>query len=263
MSDPSPETPSPEIDFEHAEIADGGQGVACATCRQPIATEYWQFLDKILCEGCRDQVGRAESAARGGAALGKSLLRGGAVAFGCGVAYAIFVGVTSIQFALITIGIGWAVGTAIQKVTGGFGTRRHQVLAVALTYFASSMGYLPAIFKGLSQSAATHQVEGAPASTATAAPSPTSAPADAPPAAPTPASAPREQGGGVGFALLVLTVFSVVFMLAAPIIEITSGFSGILGALIIFFGLQTAWRTSRGVGARLTGPYRVDRPGSA
>ncbi len=210
----APDAPAP-LDFEHAELAEPAAAhLACGICQRPITTEYWQSLGKVLCDTCRRAVAATAGAARGGPAFGKALLLGGGAALGCGIGYAVFVGVTNIQFALVTIGIGWAVGRAVQKATRGFGSVRHQVLAVALTYFASTMGYLPAIYKAIHDHAdASRQV--------------------------------------------MVAVLSAAFMLAAPFIEITSGLNGVLGLLIIFFGLRTAWRVSRGVEATMTGPHQV------
>jgi hypothetical protein len=204
-------------------------------------------------------LGNTAADARGGAAFGKAFAYGGAVAFGCGIAYAVFVGLTHIQFALVTIGIGWVVGRAIQRITRGFGSTRHQVLAVALTYFASTMGYVPSIWKAFSDGA-SHQVDAR--SAGTAAPSTAPAAPDTPPESDTPAppasdasaAAPKH---GLGASLVIIFGLTVGFMLAAPFFEIASGFSGILGLLIIFFGLRTAWQVSRGVEATITGPHRI------
>jgi len=248
-----------KIDFEKAEFAEpAGEHVACGLCKKAITTEYWQWMGKILCETCREVVRRTTDDARRSATFGKAFLLGGVVALGCGIGYAIFVGLTQIQFALVTIGIGWAVGRAIQRVTRGFGSRKHQVLAVALTYFASTMGYFPAIIKAFSESA-HHDDASAPAAT-----SPSSVPAIPDTAAPVEAP-PRPQGAerpSLAASIVVVTALSVGLMLAAPFLEMSSGISGLLGLLIIFFGLQTAWRVSRGVSAPVTGPHKVSAAAS-
>ena len=255
MSDPSstaPEAEPAKIDFERAEFAEPAAAhVACGLCKRAIGAAYFQYLGKILCDACREGVQRSIADARRGATLGKAILLGGGAALACGIGYAIFVGVTKIHFALVTIAIGWAVARVIQKVTRGFGGVRHQVLAVALTYFATSMGYLPAIFEGLSNAGhATEQtVAGAPG--AAAAP------------APAPAEADGAKGGpGLLVSLAFLTAITTALTLAAPFLDLSSGFSGILGLLIIFFGLRTAWRVSKGVDAPITGPHALAPAGS-
>jgi hypothetical protein len=264
-----PEEAAAKIDFERADLGEqAGEHLACGLCTRVITTEYWQSVGKVLCEPCSELVRATAAAARRGATLGKAFLLGGAAALGCGIGYAIFVGLTQIQFALVTIGIGWAIGRSIQRVTRGFGGRKHQVLAVVLTYFASSMGYLPSVLKAFSNIAAEGSDQGAAATTAPAAPAPSSAPTAAGTAAASemPAPPPRETQpsapGGLGLAasLVLAALFATLIMLAAPILEVSSGFSGLLGVLIIFFGLRTAWRVSKGVEATVTGPYKVAAP---
>ena len=256
-----------KIDFDRAEFADAGDGehVTCGACQRRITTEYWQLLGKILCDTCRDGVRRSADDARSGASFGKALLLGGGAALGLGIAYASFVGLAHLHLALVTIGIGWAIGTVMQRVTRGFGSRRHQVLAVALTYFASSMGYFPGVINALRGSGSSAQESTAKSgATPTAAPSQTPAAAASGTAAATESPSPGAPDGkvsvanhGLLFSIAVITVVSVVFTLAAPLLDIGSGFSGLLGLLIIFFGLRTAWQLSKGVEAVITGPHRV------
>jgi hypothetical protein len=271
MSDTTPDgTPDgasepAKIDFEKAEFAEpSGEHVQCGICQRSITTEYWQCLGKILCDTCREGVRRSSEDAASGASFGKALLLGGGVAFGCGIGYAIFVGLTQIQFALVTIGIGWMVGRSIQRITRGFGGQKHQVLAVALTYFASTMGYAPAIYKAITNSAqnSEHDAETSTATPAPAAPG-TTAPTETPrsPERADPPASPSSGGGGPS--LVIALVFLVGLMLAAPFLELSGGFSGIIGLLIIFFGLQTAWRVSRGVQANITGPHKVAASGGS
>lgn len=277
----TPGEPAP-IDFDKADFAEPpGEHVTCGLCKQAILTEYWQYLDKLLCDSCREVVTRSIGAAREGATFGKALLLGGLVAFGCGLGYALFVGLLKIQFALITIGIGWAVGRSIQRITRGFGTRKHQVLAVALTYFGSSMGYLPAVLSAFGDGAGS-SAEGGPAATAGATDSPPGAMATGaspagelpsvrvgePPPPPTPAGepagtqagSPPAEGPGVAVSLFLVTVVTLFIMLAAPLFDVASGLGGVIGALIIFFGLRTAWRVSKGIEGQITGPHKVAAP---
>lgn len=258
---------SGKIDFDRAEFdKPAGDQVACDFCHREITTEYWQYLGKVLCDGCRGGVHSSVADAGRGVTFGKALLVGGGTALACGVGYAIFVRLSNIHFALVTIGIGWAVGRAIQRVTRGFGSTRHQVLAVALTYFASTMGYLPAVIDALRKGAQTDQTASDGKGTPSAGqarpdlPPPVAGAPDVPqpPTASSPSSPP--EGGArpsLALALIVVAGISTAFMLAAPFLEISSGFSGLLGALIIFFGLRTAWRVAKGVNEPMTGPHQV------
>jgi hypothetical protein len=93
-----------------------------------------------------------------GAAFGKAVLLGGLTAIGCGIGYAVFVSVTRMQLALITIGIAYVVASVVRKASGGFSGPRFQVLAVVLTYLASTMGYAPGLLTALREDGAPHAV---------------------------------------------------------------------------------------------------------
>jgi hypothetical protein len=269
MSDDEPADPAPEpiepnaepapIDFDRAEYEEPAAAhVQCGLCKGAITTQYWQTLGKILCADCREIVQKSADGAKKGATLGKAFLYGAGAALGCGIGYAVFVGLTSIQFALITVGIGYVVGRAILKATRGFGSRRHQVMAVVFTYFASSMGYFPAAVQAIREMASHAEQRGASSATAAdpAPPSPgaTASPAGAPPVLEGTPDRPRPS---LGVALLFTAGVTLFLILAAPFLEISNGISGILGLLIIFFGLRTAWRISKGVQPTITGPHQV------
>jgi hypothetical protein len=262
-AEPPAPPPEPEkIDFDRAEFEEPkGEHVECGLCKRTIRTEYWQAHGKILCATCRALMERTAANANGGAAFGKAFLYGGGAAIACGIGYAIFVGLSHMQFALVTIGIGWAVGTAIQKVTRGFGGRKYQVLAVALTYFATTMSYFPGIIQELRDMGNEHAQSASTASGSAGTPAPadpraTDAPERAPGADAAPAKPPRF---GPGLSVLIALGVTIALMLAAPFLTLSagSGFSGLLGLLIIFFGLRMAWRISTGIQTTITGPHRV------
>ncbi|HEY4122847.1 MAG TPA: hypothetical protein VGM56_33515 [Byssovorax sp.] len=254
------EPKSAGIDFETAAYAEkSAPTLACSLCKQSITTAYFHFLGKVLCHGCRAGVERSFTDAKKPATFAKAAALAGVVAVGCGGAYAVFVGFTNIQFALVTIGIGWAIGRTIQKTTRGFGSRRHQVLAVALTYFASSMGYLPALVTAI-RDAGAQQASATPSTSPAPAKAPPEQPADDGAHAEPPAAASPAEHVGLGSALgalVKLVGFVVYFLLVAPFYEIADGIGGIIGLFIIFFGLRTAWKVSKGVGGAVTGPHQA------
>jgi hypothetical protein len=102
-----------------------------------------------VCTACRDKIATTLATATSSASFAKAALYGGAVAFASGAGYAIFVAVSHVQLALVTIGIAFVTAQAIRKATSGIGGLRFQVLAVALTYMASTMGFLPPILGGV------------------------------------------------------------------------------------------------------------------
>jgi hypothetical protein len=236
------------IDFDRAKYRaqDGGASASaapCAHCNQPIEGEYWKVQTQAVCKRCRDQVSELVGRAASTKSLGKAALHGGLVALGCGIGYAIFVGVTHIQLALVTIGIAFVVARVVRKASGGVGGRRFQVLAVALTYLASTMGYVPGVYKGLMEgSEKTQHAEVAKNGAdvgANAQP-----PADQ-------AETPKQNP----FAALAIAVgILLAISLAAPFLELTEA---PLGLLIVLFGLWEAWKLTREAHIVIEGPFQL------
>jgi hypothetical protein len=222
------------LSFDRAAYASPDGGPPCANCKRPLGDEYWKWQSNAICTECKGRVESTLAKSKSGKAFGKAVLLGGGTALGCGIAYAVFVAATQMQIAFATIGIAFLVARVIRKASAGVGGRRFQVLAVALTYVASAMGYLPPIVKGIQRSAEQHQQAEAK-----------SAPADGAPSA-KPASSPL----GVVVALAFLAGLT----LAAPFLELTEA---PIGLLIVLFGLWEAWKLSRGVPLVVEGPYRT------
>ena len=140
--------PGTVIDFDRAEYGPSQPATApCTNCKRPIEGQYWKFRNGVVCGSCRDGIEAAVAKATSSASLGKAAFEGGGVALACGVGYAAFVAASRIQIALVTIGIGFVVAKVVRRASGGVGGTRFQILAVALTYVASTMGYLPEIWR--------------------------------------------------------------------------------------------------------------------
>ncbi len=240
------------LSFERADYAEGADsGPPCGACQGPLKGQYWQWQKQMLCAGCRERFAGELAASQSAASLGAAALRGGAVALGCGIAYAIFVAATDIQFALITIGIGFLIAKVVRKASRGIGGRRFQVLAVVLTYLASAMGYAPAVWKGVKSAAKEPTAQVAPAAPAgSAEPTPT-----AKPVSPGPSSDAKAKPSVGG--LVAALAFLFALTLAAPILAAPEA---PLGLLIVLFGLWEAWKLSRGLPLTIEGPFRVSPP---
>ena len=146
-----------DLRFDKATYAQGagvgGGAAVCAQCRGPLGDSYWKWQQHIVCTRCRDGLARGLRAVHSPVRFAKAVLFGGGIALACGAAYAVLVvAFKGTQFALVTIGIGFVVARVVRKASGGIGGTRFQVLAVALTYVASTMGYLPNIWNGLNGS---------------------------------------------------------------------------------------------------------------
>lgn len=237
------ETPqaSAELSFDKATyMAEAGAGPPCANCNGALGDQYWQWQSRAICESCRGRVASVLEASQSKKAFGRAALLGGATALGCGIAYAIFVAVTDYQLALVTIAIAFLIAKVMRRCSAGIGGRKFQILAVALTYLASAMGYAPAVWSGLREASATHQEAKGPKSAAVSA------------AVQEKNESSAEQAGLGGAIVGVALIFA--FTLAAPILAATDA---PIGLLIVGFGLWEAWKLSRGVPLSLDGPYRV------
>jgi hypothetical protein len=224
-----------DLNFERATYAQSEAGPPCANCNGPLSDEYWEFSSRPICGNCKGQIAAMLEASQSRATFIRAMLLGGATAFGCGVAYAIFVALTNYQLALITIGIAFVIAKVIRKCSGGTGGRRYQVLAVILTYLASAMGYAPAVMAGL-----TGTTEEPAAASGTSAPAPT----------PRKPSTSEEVSA---FGLVMAAGFFLAITLAAPFL---AAMDAPIGLLIVGFGLWEAWKLTGGVPMVLGGPYR-------
>jgi hypothetical protein len=229
-----------DLNFERATYTQPEAGPPCASCNGPLADEYWEFSSRPICGNCKGQIAAVLDASRSRATFVRAILFGGATAFACGIAYAIYAHHYG-PWGLITVGIAFVIAKVLRKTSGGAGGRRYQVLAVTLTYLASAMGYAPAVLAGFKSS-----TEAAPAKT-----SGTAAPTTA-----APATAPVEPGDSEGpgtLRLLATAGIILAYMLAAPFLAATEA---PIGLLIIGFGLWEAWKLTGGVPLVLGGPYR-------
>ena len=76
-------------------------------------------------------------------AFSRSLLFGvGAAVLGL-ILYATFMIVTGISLGYATLAVGWMVGKAMLKGSGGIAGRRYQIAAAILTYLASTLARIP------------------------------------------------------------------------------------------------------------------------
>jgi hypothetical protein len=255
MSEPT----TADLSFDRATYAAPRASTAapCGSCKKPLTDQYWKWQRLIVCEQCRDGLATTLAKSQSASAFGKAVLKGGGAALGCGIAYAIFVGVTEIQFALATIGIAIVIATVVRQASHGVSGRRFQVLAVALTYLASTMGYAPAIFRAAT--APSHHD-----ATTTAGIHPANAPPSASDGDATssgsvddaagakPASPPQKRVSLLQFIGAIGVLVGIT--LAAPFLELSES---PIGAVIIAIGLWQAWQRSRGIPLAIEGPYRV------
>jgi hypothetical protein len=222
-----PETlpPAESLQFRRAEHApDPALGPQCASCKNPSGPEYYQANGIVVCARCAAAIKSRTKPAPTTTLLKAFLYGSGAAIAGCAL-YATVAIVTGMELALIAILIGYMVGRAIRYASPG--GRPQQIMAVVLTYLAISTSYVPV---GI-----YHLVKSKPAKSASA-PAVTTAKPTATP------------GAAIGMLL--------VFAVAGPFMTLTNA-SGLISLVIIFFGLQRAWRMTGRPDIVISGPYQA------
>lgn len=210
--------------------------IRCVACQRIISDKYFHAKGQVVCPECvtRIEAGQQKPPTR---SLARAALYGaGAAIAGCAI-YAIVAIVTGWELALIAILVGVMVGKAVCYGSKG-GGRPQQILAVCLTYFAITTSYIPVAIHAYmtgphatAQSDATVTVNG-----------------DNDEAKPSQASS---LGGAMGSLLLLA--------LAAPFLELSTDFRGIITLVIIFVGLRTAWKLTARPDIAIMGPYQVSQ----
>ncbi len=153
MSAPDPLPPG-DLQFERAEFTSPAAGVACSQCGGPATPEYYEFRSKIFCGICRQRIEQSLGQLRASGSMPLALAYGlGAAAAGFLLAWGVQA-ITGYQVGLIALAVGWLVGKAVRKGSGGLGGRRYQIIAVALTYASIASSHLPSIVTYFGQHAA-------------------------------------------------------------------------------------------------------------
>lgn len=161
------------------------------------------------------------------AAFVRALLFGVAGAVVGLVLYVAFALATGLIIGWVSLAVGYIVGKAMHIGSGGVGGRRYQVVAVLLTYFAVSMSAVPI---AIEQARAHHQAQAQSADTA---------------------AQPRAHVSGRTIAVLALVG------IASPILDLRDPVQGPIGLVILFVGIQFAWRFTAGPTLNISGPYNA------
>lgn len=233
--------------------ADSGGAVNCQSCQRTIYTEYFDVSGQVMCGECRGAVETLLQTPRGAGPLVKAGLFGlGAGIVGAIIYYAV-IAITDFEIGIVAILIGYIVGYAVRKGAGGRGGRRFQVLAVALTYAAVALAYTPIAVKAALKDKAGEQ--GAA----------TTSQSEKSQSAPSQPATPEKTDDNVSASSAVVALAMLIGLIAAlPILVIVGTLpSGLISAVIIFFGLKQAWSMTGVAALQITGPYRVGAPAPA
>lgn len=151
-----PEHPEVEIQFDQADFGKGGEKAArtCVSCACELGAQYFVANGQIVCERCARALSAVTSGGTGLGRFAKATSFGiVAGALGAGIYFAI-AKLTGYEIGLVAIVVGLLVGGAVRLGAAGRGGALYQVLAVAITYAAIVLTYVPYVLQGLDASAA-------------------------------------------------------------------------------------------------------------
>ena len=221
----SEEQPSgSELSFERAEFeGPAPSALACAFCNQPLIGQYWQVSKRPACDHCRGSIASQLDSSRSRASFLRAIGYGALAALAGCVAWIAIEKLFHVQIGFVAIGVGYLVGKAVRKGSGGLGGRRYQYLALALTYAAIALASLPDLLAALAQ----QSTAGASAA----------------------ASDPPSLGGFIWACAVLIGI-----ALASPFLQ---GSENIIGLFIIGIGLYEAWKLTSPVSLQVLGPFSL------
>jgi predicted lipid-binding transport protein (Tim44 family) len=249
MSSGSYNTPTPQ--FGTAEYVGVPGNDHCQFCHQPVPQTYYRVNDVMACGACAEKM-RGELAKDTHTAFMRALLYGAGAALLGMVLYATFEIVTGLIIGYVALAVGWLVGKAMMKGSGGVGGRRYQIAAAVLTYAAVSTAAIPIWihYAGTQRevrqqklAAEQRQLETEPGQ-----PNPTQL------ARPAPDSRQHLSGAVLVGELAKLLLIGI----ASPFLELWGGgpnFQWVIGILILAIGIRIAWRMTAGRPLVIFGPF--------
>jgi hypothetical protein len=241
--------------FSTAEYAPKS-GDICRSCNQAIGGQYYRLNGAMTCPACADSVRRGAPRDTPGA-FSKAVIAGAAAAVVGLMLYAAVGIITGWIIGYVSLAVGYIVGHAMMKASGGIGGRRYQMAALIFTYAAVSMAAIPVyIAQAMKHEKQVAAHTSRPAASAqapagnTARPATTSDPStstppvaegqaqssSAPAAQSSPNPAPRQRPSR-----LMLVGQLLFFGLASPFLELADPVHGVIGLVILLVGLRMAW----------------------
>ncbi len=248
MSDPNLSKTPPQ--FRTAEYSGQLAGDHCKFCNQAIVGNYYRVNNATACAACVQQV-KLKFPTDTHAAFTRGLLFGvGGAILGL-ILYALFGIVTGWMIGYVSLAVGYIVGKAMMMGSGGIGGRRYQIAAVVLTYAAVSIAAVPI---NISQARKARRAVPAEQSQSLHNPGEQST-ENATPAPELTRPAPKRHAN-LGEALVMLTLVG----LASPFLELQDPFHGLIGLVILFVGIQIAWKITQGISLQILGPFKLSTP---
>ena len=246
-----------ELQFDEAEFSAPTTGaVNCNVCHVAVTDQYFQINGAVLCENCSTAV---KTHLTGGAAFPrflKACVYGLAASFAGFLIYFGILKLTGIEIGLISILVGYMVGSAVRSGSGGRGGALYQAIAVGCTYLAIAASYSALLIPQFIADIKNERAVAAQPQNAEKA-----------------IGGQAENAGGgeiknvnpvepvnrkeiTPFDFVFAIAFILAFMLALPIL---AGFSQPIGLLIVGFALWEAFKLNRKVNLVITGPHHIGR----
>jgi len=228
--------------FETAEFQNKPGANACFVCHQPISGSYYRINSRMACAACTERLRASVPKDSHAAFVRASIFGVGAAIVGL-VLYALVGIATGLEIGYVSLAVGWMVGVAMMKGSGGLGGRRYQIVALLLTYAAVSLAAIPI---AISQSnkmkkAAQAQYQNTSPQNDSAQSSPPDSSGDEQPALPE--GSPQRHTPGMASVVGYMALLG----LASPFLELASNpFNGLIGLVILLVGIRIAWRMTRG-----------------
>ncbi|MFZ0761355.1 MAG: hypothetical protein WAM69_15515 [Candidatus Sulfotelmatobacter sp.] len=257
MSDPDLGNSTPQ--FGTAEYAEKPGGNGCRFCGQAVGGSYYRVNGARACGGCAEKM-RSELGVDKHAAYAR------AVAYGVGAGVVGIAGYALIAILLqgwvisyMALAVGWLVGRAMMKGSNGVGGRRYQITAALLTYAAVSIAAVPIWIHFAGVRAEQRQIQQQKvAEEQRQLENDDDQPATQPSPAPR-AEKPQASVASVGRWLGRMALVG----LASPFIQLSDSPGwGVMGLLILFVGMNIAWRITAGRPLEVFGPFADSRPAS-
>jgi hypothetical protein len=239
---------SPQFGTAEYKVASGTD--VCKSCKQAITGSYYRVNGTLACDRCVDQLkGQIPKDTHSAFVRGLVFGIGGAV-IGL-VLYSAFSIITGIVIGYVSLAVGWIIAKAMRMGSGGIGGRRYQVAAAALTYAAVSMAAIPIYISQLSkQGNQTRQTQTAPSDRSTSTEPGQNAPET------TTAPGPQQDSSDKPKISLASALGLMVLLgLVSPFLELQSPVHGAIGLVILFVGINIAWRMTAGPKLDILGPF--------
>jgi hypothetical protein len=238
---------SKPLQFETAEYKDTSGSEKCSQCNKPLTGTYYMLNGRRTCSTCTELIKSNQLKTEG------SFFR--ALIFGIGgailglILYSTFAIMTGWVIGYLSLAVGYIIAKVMMKGAGGIGGRKLQITAVLLTYSAVSLSAIPiwihqiASDKGSEKS----QIGTKPKS---GDPSPNTNATTV--VVPDKSDQPK---GDDKHGLLSVLGYTLLLGLASPFLELGDGVGGIIGLVILFVGINIAWKMTKGVEVQILGPF--------